>query len=111
MSKKYTLQRPGYQTHVEIENGIAKSHSTQHDRSAILERNAELRKNDGAVRTWDFGKLELDIPITDFKVLAKLYPGLDDPRHPDHKYQMRKFLKSPASAPYRVIEQKRGVNR
>jgi len=109
--KKYTLDHGTHQTHIELDKGVATSYSTQRDRTAILARNQELRKNQGAVRTQSFGKLELDIPVTDFKVIAKFYPGIDNPAHPDHKWQMRRFLKSPASDPYRVNERKRGVNK
>jgi hypothetical protein len=73
-------------------------------RNKILERNAELRKNSGAVKTTSFGKLELDIPLCDMPFLDSMYPGLADPSHPDHKWQLRKFMKSPASAPYRIQE-------
>lgn len=106
--KKFSVDRGTHQTHFEVDGGIVKSHSTQADRNARLDRNNELRKNPGAVRQTGFGKLALDIPITDFKVIAKFYPGIDDPKHPDHKYQMRRFLKSPAADPYRVEERKRG---
>ena len=106
--KKFSVDRGTHQTHFEIDQGVVKSHSTQADRHARLDRNNELRKNPGAVRQTSFGKLALDIPITDFKVLGKFFPGIDDPTHPDHKYQLRKFLASPAADPYRVEERKRG---
>ena len=108
---RMVLPRDGYFTEVEIDNGVIKSRSAQANRHAILKKNHELRKNDGAIKTTTFGKLELDIPITDWKVLGKLFPGLDQPGHPDHKWQMRRFLKSPASDPYRMIARKKGVNR
>lgn len=104
-------QRDGYQTKITFEDGKMFGQTIQHDRKQIMERNAELRKNAGAVRTWDFGKLELDIPHADFKILAKFYPGIDTPGHPDHKFQLRRFLMSPVSDPYRVNERKKGVNR
>lgn len=77
----------------------------------VMARNKELQRNPGAVRTTSFGKLELDIPLAHMPMLNRLYRGIADPGHPDHKYQLRKFMKSPASDPYRVQEQKRGVNR
>jgi hypothetical protein len=107
MSYKFELPRAGYKTVVEVEDGIAKSHTVQPNRNAILDRNNELRKNPGVVRPWEFGKLALDIPHADFKMLGKFFPGLDNPGHPDHKYQMQKFMKSPAADPYRVEERKR----
>jgi hypothetical protein len=94
-----------------MDGTVARSRSYQPNRAAILKQNRELRKSPDAVRTTSFGKLELDIPITDWKVLGKFFPGLDDPSHPDHKWQMRRFLKSPASDPYRIVERKKGVNK
>lgn len=72
-----------------------------------MERNNELRKNPGAVKTTSFGKLELDIPISHMPMLDKFYPGIADPAHPDHKWQLRAFMGSPASAPYRLQDRKR----
>jgi hypothetical protein len=77
----------------------------------VMERNKELRRNPGAVRTTSFGKLELDIPLAHMPMLDKYFPGIANPAHPDHKWQLRRFMKSPVSAPYRLQEQKRGVNR
>ncbi len=77
----------------------------------VMKRNAELRRTPGAVKTTSFGKLELDIPLAHMPMLDALYPGIADPAHPDHKYQLRKFMGSPASDPYRVQEMKKGVNR
>ena len=42
------------------------------------------------------------IPISDMPVLDKFFPGIANPGHPNHKFAMRAFLKSPASAPYRT---------
>ena len=80
-------------------------------RQAVLERNAELRKTQGAVKTTSFGKLELDIPNQDIPMLNQMFPGCMDPTHPEHKLALRAFMRSPASTPYRVQEMKRGVNR
>jgi hypothetical protein len=74
------------------------------NRTAILERNKELRRNQGAVRTTSFGKLELDIPIPDWKALCSVFPALGDNTHPDHKKTLRKFMASDLSAPYKVNE-------
>lgn len=80
-------------------------------RNAVLQRNKELRKNPGAVKTTSFGKLELDIPLQDMAMLNKLFPGMANPADPGHKLALRAFMRSPASTPYRLQEQKRGVNR
>ena len=79
--------------------------------SRVMARNKELQKNKGAVRTTSFGKLELDIPLTHMPMLNKLYPGMAEPGHPEHKHQLRKFMASSASDPYRIVERQRGVNR
>jgi hypothetical protein len=107
---KMALRRDGYWTVLEVDGDVIRSRSMQPNRTAILKQNEELRKSPGAIRTMDWGKLELDIPITDWIALGKMYPGLTDPAHPDHKAQMALFLKSPASDIYRVQERKRGVN-
>jgi hypothetical protein len=87
-------------------------HHTDHARAnRVMARNRELQRNQGAIRTTSFGKLELDIPLTHLKMLDQFFPGIADPAHPDHKWQLRKFMKSPVSDPYRLQERKRGVNR
>jgi len=81
------------------------------NRNKIMDRNQELRKSAGAVKTTSFGKLELDIPLADMPMLESFYPGISNPSHPDHRWQLRRFMKSPASDPYRLQERKKGVNR
>lgn len=103
--------RHGYKTKLTFQDGEVYSERWQPDRDKILKRNRELQKNKGAVATWDFGRLALDIPHTDWPAICHFFPGIDDPNHPDHKWQMRKFLGSPASDPYRVEERKRRVPR
>ena len=83
---------------------------SKHYANVIMDRNRELRKAEGAVKTTTFGKLELDIPLAHMPMLNKFFPGIADPAHPDHKWQLRKFMASPASDPYRLQERKRGVN-
>ncbi|GAF70115.1 unnamed protein product [marine sediment metagenome] len=111
MAHTFYLPNEGGFSEFQIEDG--KVHRRLHSplRNKIMKRNAELRRTPGAVRTTSFGKLELDIPVLDLHVLDKHWPGLADPGHPDHKWQLRAFMKSPASAPYRVQEHKKGVNR
>lgn len=104
MSRKYRLQRGGYQTVVEFDGRTLKSHREQANRDAILRQNQELRKSRDAVKTTSFGKLALDIPMADMQVLDRFYPGIANPAHPDHKFQLRRFMQSPASAPYRVTD-------
>lgn len=109
MSFKRRLQRDGYQAVVEWDSQerTFKSHREQPNRNAIMQRNQELRKARGAVKTTSFGKLALDIPLADMQVLDKFYPGIANTGHPDHKWQLRRFLASPASDPYRVEDFRR----
>lgn len=104
MARKFSLERSGTVADYVIEDEKVHRRLTSPLRNKIMERNAELRKNPGAVKTTTFGKLELDIPLCDMPMLDSLYPGIADPSHPDHKYQLRKFMKEPASDPYRLQE-------
>jgi hypothetical protein len=97
------LKRDGYINEIRIdEHGVAHHRRLQPNRKAILEQNAELRKNKGAIRNVDGMRLAADIPLADIQMLDKFFPGIANPGHPDYKYQMRRFLQSPASAPYKV---------
>jgi len=112
MTRRFVLPvAPGVAREVVIEGGKAHARTINQHTNAVMKRNQELRRNTGAVKTTSFGKLELDIPIQDLRMLDKFYPGIAQPGHPDHKWQLRRFMKSPASDPYRIIERKRGVNR
>ncbi len=110
MSFKRVLRRDGYSTVVELGNdGVLRSHRVQGTRAAILDRNNELRKNRGAVRDLSFGRLALDVPLSDIPVIDRFFPGFASPSHPDHKWQVRRFLQSEASRPYRVEDYRRRV--
>lgn len=101
------LDRGEYQVVVEREGDTLKSHRVQSNADAILSQNAELRKSRGAIRNMDGMRLALDIPVSHMPVLNRFFPGISDPGHPDYKWQMKRFLKSPASDPYRVEEFRR----
>ena len=107
MGKRVLRSREGYGVELLFEDGAVHSRRVQHDREDIMRRNADLQRTDGAVRDWTFGRLALDIPLADMPALNKFFPGIADPGHPDHKWQLRKFLESPASKPYRVTDTKR----
>ena len=81
------------------------SELVQPSRETILNRNAELRKNPGALRSDALGlhkPLRLDIPIVDRVALFKKYPDLQSPdMEIKHKAWM-KFYHSSESLPYRV---------
>ena len=113
MARRFTKQTDtGYIEYVaEDEKVYARPMIDTNIRRAVLARNKELQKNAGAVKTTSFGKLELDIPLTDVPAINSLFPGALDSTHPDHKFALKAFMASAASAPYRLQEKKRGVNR
>ena len=101
--KRMLLQREGYVNEIRFDSdGVAYHRRLQHDRKRIMELNAELRKNKGAVRDVEGMRLAADIPLSDMPMLDRFFPGIANPGHPDYKWQMRRFLASPASAPYKV---------
>lgn len=79
-------------------------------RQAVLKQNAELRKNRGALRSLSFGGLALDVPTSDIPMIERFFPGAMNAAHPDHKWMLRAFMRSPASIPYRVHDKPRGVS-
>ena len=111
MSSKFYIPQDAGLREIILDNGKAHARTVGGPPDAIMRRNQELRKNDGAVKTTSFGKLELDIPLSHMPMLNKFFPELSNPSHPDHKFALRAFMKSPASAPYRLQEHKKGVNR
>ena len=112
MAHRFTMNAgSGITAEIVLEDGMAYRRLHSDLTPKIMKRNAELRRNPGAVKTTTFGKLELDIPLDHMPVIDRFFPGIANPSHPDHRYQMRRFLKSHASDPYRVQERKKGVNR
>jgi hypothetical protein len=71
-------------------------------RSAILERNHQLRINPGAQRDLTFGRQVLAIPALDDYLLKKKYPDLNSPDHDTKQRALAKFMASSESAPYKV---------
>lgn len=71
-------------------------------RSAILERNKELRRNPGAVNDLSFGRLALSIPELDYWHLRKKYPEMFDGDKETRQRALARFCASPESAPYKV---------
>jgi hypothetical protein len=49
---------------------------TQPTENIILNRNAELRKNPGAIRDMSFGRMVASIPFNDYEFLRRKYPEL-----------------------------------
>ena len=76
--------------------------TSQPGRDAILNQNAELRKDPGALRKLDTLRLELSIPEIDMPVLKRLYPGLAATDHGIRTQAWNHFINSAAGDLYRV---------
>ena len=63
---------------------------TQPSESIILERNAELRKDPGAIKDLSFGRWVGTIPLNDYEALCRKYPEL---KHGDGKQRQTCLMK------------------
>lgn len=89
--------------HIEIDSdGQARSKLHQPTRDMILDNNAELRKNPGAIRPLSFMGLACTIPLEDWWNLVRKYPDLNATNSDQREIAMQKFLRSSESAIYRV---------
>jgi hypothetical protein len=73
-----------------------------HERGLILQRNAKLRAEPGALRDLSFGRLALSIPYDDWKALRARYPELGARDVATRSAAWRRFIASSESLPYRV---------
>ena len=80
---------------------------TQPSRELILDHNAELKKNPGALQNLSFAGLELNIPVLDLIVLQKKYPALGSSIGQERKAAWLKFMGSSESDPYRVRDRRK----
>ena len=80
--------------------------SYQPGRDAILNQNAELRKDPGALRKLETIRLELTIPEIDMPVLKGLYPGLAATDSNIRNQAWNHFMNSSVADPYRVRPRK-----
>ena len=71
-------------------------------RTAILERNHQLRINPGAQRDLSFARCVLSIPELDLYYLVKKYPDLQSNDKELKQKALAKFIASSESAPYKV---------
>jgi hypothetical protein len=102
MSKKFLIEDGGVFNEVHTDGTKIHRRIVDPGRIDVLKRNQEIRKSKGAIRKMDWGRLELDIPFGDWKVLCSMYPALGDSGHPDHKSALRTFMASSVSDPYRL---------
>ena len=108
MSRRFTLGgADGVGREYVVEGDTIHHRLTQSNRQAILEKNNEMRKNKDALKTTQWGRLAMDIPVSDLPMLDKFFPGIASAAHPDHQWQMRRLLESPAGIPYRLQDHKR----
>ncbi len=75
---------------------------TQTDRQIILERNARLRNNRGAIKDCSFARMHLSIPFEDYEMLRRKYPILKAGSNHERSQWYKKFIRSSESIPYRV---------
>lgn len=95
-----------------IENGVVHKRLLNPQRKALMEQNRAVRLSHGGTRMMDWGKMVCDIPESDLPVLRGLFgPALFNPEYDkwERKVAREKFLKSPASDPYRVEERRRAI--
>ena len=71
-------------------------------RNAILERNAELKKNPGAVNDLSFGRLTMSMPELDWEHWKKVYPDLASQDASIMNAALAKFMRTSEAAPYLV---------
>jgi hypothetical protein len=93
-----------------VDNGTIHKRLFDPRRDEVLTQNRELRKGHGA-RRMDWGQQVAEIPIPDLEMLRTFFgPALFNPQYDkwDRKVAREKFLKSPASDPYRLEDRKRG---
>ena len=86
-------------------DGDIRRETTQPLRNAILNDNAEIRKNPEALRKLDAMEWTLSIPEDDFGMLVKCNPALNHDDAATRTAAWKAFINSPVSIPYRVRDQ------
>ena len=79
--------------------------SMQPSRAAILNDNAEIRRNPLALRKLDAMQWALQIPTDDYDKLLGCNPDLTHTDAETRNAAWKAFIKSPESLPYRVRHQ------
>lgn len=85
-----------------VEGGKVVRRVGQPARRAILEANAERRKDPDTVRALEWGKVALRIPELDLLHLVKKYPDLNAPHAHTRRNAWLRFMGSSESDPYRL---------
>lgn len=81
--------------HVDAHDGVVHRNLTQPTEDLILKRNAELRKNPGALRDLSFGRLAASIPMNLFEKAIRDGYQLNSPDKETRQRDMRRFLLTP----------------
>lgn len=79
----------------EGDNGRTYHTLDQPSRKLILERNAELRKNKGALKDLSFGRQLASIPYLDYYAMKQKHPRLNSPDAKDRSDEMMRLLRLP----------------
>ena len=80
---------------------------SQPTESLILERNAELRKDPGAIKDLEFGRWVGTIPLNDYEALCRKYPELSAGDGKQRQECLLKILNSEEGRKYLVQPKKR----
>lgn len=102
MSKLGTFTDGTLKSEFYIEDDIIHRRVTDVHEQAILNRNAELRKNPGVIDHMGFAGLELTIPESHYYRLLVKYPDLGSHDAEIKRKAWLRFLKTPESQPYKV---------
>ena len=86
-------------------DGDIRRETSQPLRNAILNDNAEIRKNPESLRKLDAMEWTLQIPEDDFGVLIKCNPALNHDDAVIRTAAWKAFIAAPESMPYRVRNQ------
>lgn len=109
MATRWFKEENGTMGEFVSENGKIHKRTFNPQRTAQLEQNKQVRQG-GGTRMMDWGKMICDIPEGDLPMLRHFF-GIALFNNEYDKFERKaareKFLKSPASDPYRVEERKR----
>ena len=79
---------------------------TQPSEELILERNAELRKNPGALRDLSFGRQVASIPMVVYDKWMREYPKLRSPDQKEASDELMRILRLPENRIYCVTDER-----
>ena len=110
MATRWTTEQNGTHAEFIVENGVAHRRLFNPQRKKMLQHNQRVRAS--GTRMMDWGKQVAEVPECDLPMLRHFFGDAlfnDQYGKWDRKIAREKFLKSPASDPYRVEERKRMI--